>query len=169
MTEEKVSRRSFLKILGAASGVAVVGIAGKSMFLKPQGNRTILHRVFGISFTEELENKNSWTYQGGKLSIKLAQIPELSSLGGAVQIDDNLLPEKVLVIHGADGNYYSFKNVCPHAGRKIDVLKGTMNLECCSISESTFDYEGKVLSGPAKESLTSYLLTVDANQLTITL
>jgi Rieske Fe-S protein len=51
----------------------------------------------------------------------------------------------------------------------IDPLAGTMMLECCSFNQSTFDYEGNVLSGPAENPLTSYALTVEDGVIVIDL
>jgi Rieske Fe-S protein len=49
----------------------------------------------------------------------------------------------------------------------IDPEAGTMTLKCCSLSGSSFDYQGEVLSGPAEGPLTSYPLTVEDGQLRI--
>ena len=79
------------------------------------------------------------------------------------------LADPILVVLGDDGEYYAFLNACTHAGGKIDPVAGTMALECCSVSGSTFDYDGNVLSGPAEEALTSYPLNVEGDELSISL
>lgn len=48
-------------------------------------------------------------------------------------------------------------------------MVGTMTLECFSDNQSTFDYEGNLLSGPAKEPLTIYALSSDGEMLSIIL
>ena len=112
----------------------------------------------------------AWTYSEGVLQLNLAKLPELSSLGGAVRIEGEVLPDPILVVLGDDGNYYAFKNACTHAGRMIDPDAGTMTLKCCTnVCEipSTYDYKGRVRSGLAEGPLTSYRLSVVDDQLTI--
>ena len=51
----------------------------------------------------------------------------------------------------------------------IDPVAGSMTLECCSLSSSSYDYQGNVLSGPAEGALSSYPLTLEGDQLKISL
>ncbi len=80
-----------------------------------------------------------------------------------------MLADPILLVHGEDGQYYAFRNACTHAGRMIDPVAGSMTLECCSVSQSKFDYQGRVLSGPATEPLTAYALTFEGGQIVIDL
>ena len=123
----------------------------------------------GIPLTDEPENPNAWTYAEQIVTVSLSQIPELTPTGSAVRIEGESLPQSLLVVHGDDNNYYAYKNACTHAGRKIDPIAGTLTLECCSASGSTFDYDGNVLSGPASAPLTLYPVTVNAGELVIDL
>lgn len=126
-------------------------------------------RLLGVPQTHLPQIDGAWTYADGTLTLDLAKLPELEMLGGAVRIEGDVLSEPILVVLGEDGNYYAFENACTHAGRMIDPLAGTMTLECSSVSSSTFDYQGNVLSGPAKEPLTSFPLVVEGDQLQVTL
>ncbi len=104
--------------------------------------------------------------------LNLAKLPELVNLGGAVRIEGDILPDPILIVLGEDDNYYAFKNACTHAGRMIDPATGTMTLKCSSITcknPSTFDYQGKVLSGLAKGPLTRYPVSMEGEKLIITL
>jgi len=51
----------------------------------------------------------------------------------------------------------------------IDPVAGTMTLESCSVSGTTYDYQGNVISGPAEGKLTGYPLEMEANRLLIRL
>jgi nitrite reductase/ring-hydroxylating ferredoxin subunit len=126
-------------------------------------------RIKGEPLTGLPQIDGAWTLQEDKLVIDLAKLPELADLGGAARIEGDVLAQPVLVFQGEDSNYYAIENACPHAGRKIDPIVGTMTLECCSISSSTFDYAGNVLSGPAEASLKLYDVSVADEQLFITL
>ena len=151
-----LSRRSFLKLTGAVGGAFLLT------------NCQFLDGIQGIPETDLPQIPGAWNYTDDKLILDLAKLPELETLGGAVRIEGKMLPAPVLVVLGEDGKYYAFRNACTHAGRMIDPAAGTMTLKCCSLSGSTFDYQGEVLSGPAEGPLTSYPLSVEGEQLLIT-
>ena len=161
------TRRDFLKLTGAAGSVFL--LAGCSQGEGGGAKRSFLDRLQGIPITQPPQIEGAWTLQGDSLSLDLSKLPELSELGGALRIEGDALVDPILVVLGEDGNYYAFKNACTHAGRMIDPVAGTMTLECCSVSSSTFDYEGKVLSGPAEGVLTSYALSESDGKLIINL
>jgi nitrite reductase/ring-hydroxylating ferredoxin subunit len=163
--DAKLSRRDFLKFTGASGAAFVLASCSKVS----TGERTFWDRVAGNPITQIPQIEDAWSYENGLLTLDLSKLPELAELGGAARIEGEVLPEPILVVLGEDGNYYAFKNVCTHAGRMIDPVKGSMTLECCSLSASTYDYQGEVLSGPAKEALTSYPLEVEEEKLTISL
>ena len=161
---KKISRRSFLKLTGAAGGAFLLA----SCSGVEDGELTFFDRLSGTPLTQLPYLKNAWKYADGTLMLDLAKLPELDSLGGAVRLEGDILPVSILVILGEDGNYYAFENACTHGGRMIDPVAGTMTLECCSVSSSTFDYRGNVLSGPAERTLTSFPLALENDQLSIT-
>jgi nitrite reductase/ring-hydroxylating ferredoxin subunit len=45
------------------------------------------------------------------------------------------------------GGYRAFENKCAHAGRKLDPVPGTETVQCCSMGQLTYDYQGNVISG----------------------
>ncbi|MGD8457768.1 MAG: Rieske (2Fe-2S) protein [Anaerolineales bacterium] len=154
---QKLSRRSFIKLTGAAG----------TAFLLSSCN--IKDSILGTPETQLPIIEGAWSYTNGTLSLDLSKLPELDELGGAVRIEGAVLPDPILVVLGEDGDYYAFKNACTHGGRMIDPVAGTMTLQCCSLSRSTYDYQGSVISGPAPSPLTSYPLAVEGEQLLITL
>jgi nitrite reductase/ring-hydroxylating ferredoxin subunit len=159
-----ISRRDFLKLTGLAGGTFVLtACAGE------EGKRSFLERLRGIPLTELPQIEGAWIKDGDTLMLDLTKLPELDALGGAVRIEGEVLIDPILVVLGEDGNYYAFKNACTHSGRMIDPIAGTMTLECCSVSKSTFDYQGIVLSGPAKGPLTSFPLENQDDKLIIDL
>lgn len=154
MTHE-VSRRTFLKMTGVVGGTMLLAGCG------------MINRIKGVPETGLPQIESAWSYDSGTLTLNLARLPEISSLGGAVRIEGDILPDPILIVLGEDGQYYAFRNACTHAGRMIDPVAGTMTLQCCSASKSTFDYSGSVLSGPAEGPLTSYPLTLEGDQLLV--
>lgn len=162
---DNLSRRDFLKLTGVTGGAFI--LAGCSS--GQPGERSFLNRLQGIPQTQLPQIEGAWTYQKNTLTLDLSKLPELADLGGAVRIEGDILTDPILIVLGEDSQYYAFKNACTHAGRKIDPVSGTLTLECCSVSGSTYDYEGQVLSGPAQEPLTSYPVSVGEKQIIISL
>lgn len=159
-----LTRRNLLRIGGCAGAMLVTGAVGGG-YLATQTD--FLDRVRGISDTPVLDNPDAWTYADNILTLDLAVIPDLADLNHAVQLDDDTLPEPLLIVHGGDDNYYVYVNKCPHAGRKIDPING--KLECVSFSKSTFTYDGTVTGGPADSPLTTYTVERDGDSLLVTL
>ncbi len=114
---------------------------------------SILKRIFGICETGKAEDAGAWKFSNGKVEIEWARVPELRKPCGAVRLEGRGLPERILVVYGIDGQFHAFKNRCPHMGRRLDPVAGGAAVRCCSLSRSTFDYTGNVMSGPAKEPL----------------
>jgi nitrite reductase/ring-hydroxylating ferredoxin subunit len=164
MTENSLSRRSFLKLTGLAGGAFILSSCNASAAKEELG---FLDRLLGRPLTDLPQIEDAWVYEAGELRLDLAKLPEIADLGSAVRIEGEVLVDPILVVLGDNGQYYAFKNACTHAGRMIDPLAGTMTLECCSVSSSTFDYDGNVLSGPAESALTSYALIVEDGFLVI--
>jgi nitrite reductase/ring-hydroxylating ferredoxin subunit len=114
----------------------------------------LFKRLFGICATRKPADQGCWSYSAGILQIDLDRAPELKEKGSAIRLDGKDLPVRVLVIRGDDDALRAYKNRCPHAGRRIDPLRGKGSMQCCSVGKSTFDYSGKLISGSAKSNLT---------------
>lgn len=120
---------------------------------------SIFSRIFGISRTKTPSDPGCWKFSEGKIELDLSRSPELSNIGGAIRLEGGGLKKRVLLIHGNDGQFHAFHNQCTHAKRKIDPLLGSARVECCSVGKSTWDYQGKFLSGSAKKDIP--ILTVE--------
>jgi len=124
-------------------------------------------RLFGICETMPPTDAGCWDLSGNKIEIQLDRAPELAGRGGAIRLEEKGMPERVLLIHGHDGEFHAFKNRCTHGGRRIDPFGANEQIRCCSVSKSTFDYTGKVVSGPAKGPLTSFKVERGDGKLTV--
>jgi nitrite reductase/ring-hydroxylating ferredoxin subunit len=111
-------------------------------------------RVLGISRTKPPADAGCWSFEQGSVRVNLDRAPELAAPGGAIRLEGNGLPERLLVIKGADDLFHVFRNKCSHGGRRLDPLPDREAVQCCSIGKSTFDYTGHKISGPAKGDLT---------------
>lgn len=125
--------------------------------------------VLGICQTKSL-SPDLWNLEDGKVQIGLGEVSELSNEGDAVYLKGAGLQNPVLVVKAEDDQYLAFANRCTHLGhRKLDPVPGERTLRCCSLSHSTFDYDGNVIKGPAKDGLTKYAVEVSEGNLIITL
>ena len=131
----------------------------------------IIKRILGICETRKPSKPECWRQVDGRLEVDLGLAGELSLPGDAIRREgSDLGKDKILVIFGQDGEYRAFKNRCTHVGhRRIDPLHGEPLLRCCSVSKSTYNYEGKVVSGPANEPLTVLECEIVDNRLVVKL
>jgi nitrite reductase/ring-hydroxylating ferredoxin subunit len=111
--------------------------------------------VAGICQTEPL-NPDLWEVTHDKARVKVGQVPELNRPGGAVYLTGKGLPERVLIVSRDDGGFVCAANRCTHMSRRLDPVPGEQTLRCCSVSHSTFDYQGNNLTGPTRKPLEVY-------------
>lgn len=119
--------------------------------------RSFFQRLMGISATTKPGIEGCWNYADGKLTIDLDMALELKIPGGAMRFEGKNLPERMLVVHGEDGEYRAFHNRCTHFGhRRLDPVPGTNTVQCCSINKSTYESGGHKIFGPAPHPITLY-------------
>lgn len=124
-------------------------------------------RILGICETKPPTSPNCWEYRDGIVSVDLSRMPELSEVGGAVRLEGNGLPQRILVLHGTDGGYHAFINRCTHMGRRLDPLAGESAVRCCSVSKSTFAYDGEPIAGAAGSPVKTLAVTIEESRLSI--
>ena len=128
-----------------------------------------LKRLFGICDTPTPDDPQAWSTQNGSVLIDISRMPELKTPGSGVRLEGKALDPRLLVFHGDDGQYRAIANRCTHMGRRIDTIAGSNTIQCCSISKSTFTYDGQPIGGAAKKPIKTYPVILDGETLTITL
>lgn len=131
--------------------------------------RNLFQRLFGICATRQPADPGAWGVEAGRVMLDLDRLPELADQDRSIRLEKGGLPDRILVVHGNDGRYHAFRNRCRHAGRRLDPVPGTARVQCCSIGRSTYDYTGKVISGPAKVPLDTLPVHREGNRLFIEL
>jgi nitrite reductase/ring-hydroxylating ferredoxin subunit len=131
--------------------------------------RNLFQRILGLSATAPPADEGCWTFSDGKIEIDLSRVPELSGPGKAIRLEKKHLPERVLIVHGDDGQFHAFRNRCKHMGRRLDPVPGTQTVQCCSVNKTTYDYEGHILFGPAKNPLEVRQVKIENRKLVVTL
>ncbi|HPF07191.1 MAG TPA: Rieske (2Fe-2S) protein [Spirochaetota bacterium] len=115
--------------------------------------RTFFQRILGISATG-IAAEGSWTLEGKSVRVDPGKLPELSVSGKGVRIEGKELPERILLLHGTDGEFHAYRNRCTHGGRRLDPSGD--GVQCCSVGKSFFDLNGSVISGSAKKNIKKY-------------
>jgi nitrite reductase/ring-hydroxylating ferredoxin subunit len=127
----------------------------------------LLKRLFGICETPLPGNADAWKVENGDVRIDLARMPELKTAGSGVRLEGKGLHPRLMIFHGDDDQYHAVANRCTHMGRRIDTLAGSGTIQCCSVSKSTFTYDGQPVGGAAKTPLKTYPVAQKGETLTI--
>jgi len=130
-------------------------------------SRNIFQRLLGLPATPKPANDSCWTFSDGKLEVDLNHAKELSVAGGAIRIESKKLPTRIIIFRGTDDKFYAFNNKCTHMGRRLDPVPGTKTVQCCSIGKTTFNYDGKAISGMGKNSLQKFTVEKSLDKLVI--
>lgn len=129
--------------------------------------RNIFQRLLGICATNKPADEGCWRFEAGTVVVDLARTPELAGPDGALRLEGKDLPVRVLVVRGEGNTWHAFKNRCSHAGRRLDPLPGTDRIQCCSVGKSTYDGDGRILSGSAKKGVSTYTVSLKNGKLLI--
>ncbi len=100
---------------------------------------------------------------GGKLSVKLKELPALSSVGGAMRIG-SIKGVAVGIARVGTNKYTAFNLRCPHQG--ITVTK-TESGWMCNAHNSEFENDGDLVLGPATTGLAKVPIKVSRGVATI--
>jgi hypothetical protein len=132
----------------------------------------IFQRVFCVTISPPPADAQSWETDGNELRVDLSRLPELLPAGRSVRLEDERLPDRVLLVHADDGTYHAFRNRCACGGFRIDPVPGRDRIRCCTPMASTYDFTGKPTgSHPPRNvdvlnaSLSNDVLTVDISPL----
>jgi nitrite reductase/ring-hydroxylating ferredoxin subunit len=136
--------------------------------MKPY-KRNIFQRLLGICATKPPRDKDCWSYAEDRITLDLTRAPELEQPGSGLRLEGGNCPERVLVIYGDDCRFHAFRNRCEHFGRRLDPKPGEEKIQCCSVNKSTYDYEGKIISGPADAPVKTYPVELEEGTLSITI
>ncbi|MEN8613702.1 Rieske (2Fe-2S) protein [Dehalogenimonas sp. THU2] len=127
---------------------------------------SIFKAILGICDTKPLA-ETAWESRDGQAIVDLKAATMLTAKGGAAYLKGKGLEKPVLVVRGQDNKLYAYQDRCTHGGRKIDPVANEGKLKCCSVNHSTFNYDGKPLSGPAKHDIKRYETTESSGRLVI--
>ena len=131
--------------------------------------RHVYQRLFCIPATPLAPEGGGWRFADGVLTVDLSETRGLSEPDSALRFESGGLPDRVLLVHGTDGTYYAYSNHCACGGFRIDPVPTEQKIRCCTLMQSTYDYNGKFLKGTANKDLTVYEVSVEGEALQVML
>lgn len=102
----------------------------------------------------------------GRISLALADHPELAARNGAITILPSGTEDPIIVLRTGERTYAALSAVCTHRGCTVEVAGDRLECPCHG---SQYNREGTVLEGPAERALGRFTTTVDGARLIIDL
>ena len=110
----------------------------------------------GSSQTPAVANPAIKKLRGGKLSVRLKDLPALATVGGAVRIG-SIKGAPVAIARIENNKYVALDLRCPHQGATVD---RTEQGWLCNVHLSEFESDGDLLLGPATTGLKKIAIKV---------
>ena len=136
MAIRSIERRTLLKVVCASTGSLCGALAGcGSAPQTPDQNLVSLPAVIG-----------------GRVEIPIDMFPMLQEVGGGVVGRARGFDEPLAITRQGDKSFFAFAAMCTHMACVVrwNGLNATLDCPCHG---STFDLDGKVLTGPATKPL----------------
>ena len=134
----------------------------------PQAKKRHFHqRLFCVPATPLAPEGDGWSFADGVLTVDLKKTRGLSAPDTALRFESGGLPDRVLVVHGTDGTFHAYSNHCACGGFRVDPVPTEQKIRCCTLMQSTYDYDGKFLKGTAKKDLTVFEVSVEGDALQV--
>lgn len=141
-----MDRRNFIKTTGSAA-VCICGLSALT-----QSCNTIA----GVSSLPEV-SQAAFYVKDNEITIDISKIPSFQNENAASKLTVHHQGKKQkLLIVKLKKEFQVFADNCTHGGRELNFDPNGLRLQCSSFGHSTFDLNGQVTKGPAKEKLTEY-------------
>jgi Rieske Fe-S protein len=101
------------------------------------------------------------------VSLELANVPSLEVVGGAATIEDDRLPNRVIIVRPSVDQYVAASSHCTHREKALAYDHESQVFRCSAFGKSEFGLDGAVLSGPASSPLRIYTTDIDSGILVI--
>lgn len=104
--------------------------------------------------------------ENGKLIVEKSEFTnqETKEEYNSLIVTSNYLRTPIILFKQGNGNYDAYSLECTHKKVRLDLVGNKLE---CSAHGSTFDKEGKVLTGPAKKDLKKYSIDKTATTIII--
>jgi nitrite reductase/ring-hydroxylating ferredoxin subunit len=88
----------------------------------------------------------------GRITLALGDFPQLKDVGGGLVGRASGMPDPIAVTHQEQGTFLAFTAVCSHMANTLTYNALNASLDC-SRHGSSFELDGRVITGPATEPL----------------
>jgi Rieske Fe-S protein len=152
MSQPKLERREVLKVLCASTGALCMGACGApNAGMAPPVPLVKLPAV-----------------NGGRLTLAVADFPQLKEIGGALVGEATGMTEPLAVSRPDERSFIAMPAICTHmtAGLRFNSLNATFD---CLQHGSSFEIDGTVITGPATQPLRRFTTEFDGTELKIML
>jgi cytochrome b6-f complex iron-sulfur subunit len=110
------------------------------------------------------EEDNGGDTGNGNAKLTLDLSSQITAIG------DFVATNGIIVVRIASGNqassFKAFSNICPHQGGNISYDKGSTTFTCATHG-ATFNQSGTVTKGPATSNMSTFIVAVTGNTLTV--
>jgi cytochrome b6-f complex iron-sulfur subunit len=104
---------------------------------------------------------------GGTIHLKIADQPELATVGGAIKLKPAGVDDTILLWRSGESSFEATSIICTHMGCEVEVAEGGKSL-ACPCHGSQYDADGTVKHGPAGRALKKYPVDVSADHSELT-
>jgi len=98
-------------------------------------------------------NPDSYALTNNILTIDLSKEVNLSQVGEAVKIKHSDIPNGLIIAHVEENRFEVASLLCTHRGVEVEYDHEQTNFSCASLGGSTYEINGKNISGPATKPL----------------
>jgi Rieske Fe-S protein len=102
--------------------------------------------------------------RGEWITVEYTDYKELEKVGGAIQINVENKNEPIILMRSSERRFQALSPICTHLGCEVKVVKTGFRCPCHG---SSYDEEGQVVNGPAREDLASYQIAQKGRQISI--
>jgi len=141
---ESVARRTFL--MSAGSTACALGLAA---CMHTNGARIVAAPL-----------------ASGAIVIRLADQPELATVGGAIKLKPPGYDDTILLWRSGANEYSATSIICTHMGCEVEVADEGKAL-ACPCHGSRYAIDGTVTHGPADRALRHYVVQASDTELTV--
>jgi Rieske Fe-S protein len=151
MANGKIGRRDLLRVLGASTGMVCGGMAACAP---------------GSIVTGGLERLPE--AQDGRILIPVAQFPQLLKVGGCVVGESAGMADPLAIAREKEDRFLAVRALCTHMTCILRFNELNVTLDC-PCHGSTFETDGRVITGPAQQPLRSLTTRFDGTMLSVLL
>ncbi len=132
----------------------------------PTARQALISLVFALLFLAACAGSYTLTTKAnsGKVVIPFVEFERRAGKLNAITVDVDGNPDQLLLLRNPEGQFYAVSARCTHQGCQVRPAKDFI---ICPCHGSTYDREGKVLRGPAQETLPGYLVEVQNGEIII--